>query len=195
MNVKWWPALSLLLGLGLLGISVGEARPQRPRQYYGEWTWSSKGYYFCKYNYKPDAKTADYGHHYAICYPARQQHIYYFDPYRKVYWGRYDRVADGYSVLGDTARKRRLEDIPESAFPPPAGLPCIPQAKDGALMAEPPDLPLIYLGPAENTARRGNAGSAGTVSVCDGEAEWGCEEAGVDPGPCDTPSWGKERAS
>jgi hypothetical protein len=71
-----------------------------------------------------------YKHHYCIYYPTKPRFVYYYNPVRKVYWGRYDVKDKGYSLLAEKDRKEKLDDIPEKAFPKPGKMPVIPESED-----------------------------------------------------------------
>lgn len=59
-----------------------------------------------------------------------------------------------YSVLAEKYRKANIEDIEESAFPPPGKLPPIPDTKDDATMELPPDEAPAEKGLPEAAGRR-----------------------------------------
>lgn len=112
------------------------------RHYYGNWGhYPQRSYYYVQYYYKPADDYEDYRYHYCIYYPAQPNYIYYYNPYSSVYWGRYDVKAKGYSLLEEKDRKKELKEIPDKAFPKPAAMPAIPEAKDGEKMLPPPKVP------------------------------------------------------
>ena len=82
-----------------------------------------------------------YRHHYVVYYPSYPTYTYYYNPYRRVYWGRYDFEKKGYSLLAPEDRKKKLADIPADAFPEPGQMPTIPEADDDVRMLPPDDLP------------------------------------------------------
>lgn len=106
------------------------------RQRYSSWTYHpQKQYYYRKYYYKPAVTYKTYEYHYCVYYPTdrypqRQNYVYFYNPVRKVYWGRYDMEKKGYSMLAEKDRKAKLEDIEESAFPKPGPMPVIPDSED-----------------------------------------------------------------
>lgn len=105
------------------------------RHYYSGWSYyPSRTYYYSYYYYKPYASYNGYAHHYCVYYPARPRYVYYYNPVRRVYWGRYDTEKKGYSMLAEKDRKAELDQIPESAFPEPGQMPVIPEAEDGERM-------------------------------------------------------------
>jgi hypothetical protein len=109
------------------------------RQYYSSWRYyPSRTYYYSSYYYKPYDSYSGYKHHYCVYYPSQPRYVYYYNPYRQVYWGRYDVESKGYSLLADKDRKQKLEDIPESAFPKPGKMPAIPEGEDSVAMEPPP---------------------------------------------------------
>ena len=77
-----------------------------------------------------------------IYYPSRPQYVYYYNPYRGTYRGRYPTATcekGQYSMLAEEDRKARLEDIPEKAFPKPGAMPRVPEAEDNIKVDAPPD--------------------------------------------------------
>lgn len=128
-----------------LGISgpTTQANTYSSRQYYTGWSrHPQRTYYYRHYYYKPAATYYGYKHHYVIYYPKRPQYVYYYNPYKKVYWGRCPSSCGGteqYSLLAEEDRKANIEDIPEKAFPKPAQMPAIPESSDGAKVDLPPD--------------------------------------------------------
>ena len=134
-----------LLGGTLLGVA-GIAKATALRQYYGGWTYYPQStYYYRYYYYKPYDSYDGYQYHYCIYYTSQPRYVYYYNPQRQVYWGRLDTEAKGdekYSLLEDKDRKKELKDIPEKAFPKPAKMPKVPDAKDDITIETPPnDLP------------------------------------------------------
>lgn len=123
------------------------------RQYYSSWNHHpTNNYHYCRYYYTPvvtTTTTVSYDYHYVITYPSQPQYRYYYNPVRRVYWGRFEVDKNnkpvGYSLLKNDDRKSSLKDIPESAFPKASKMPPIPGAEDGELMSmpstEPFDLP------------------------------------------------------
>lgn len=114
-----------------------------PRQYYGGWEYhSQQKYYYRKYYYKPYHNYGGYRHHYVIHFPARKKYHYFYNPYKKVYWGRCPSTYGDeptYSLLEEEHRKPTLGEIEESHFPEPGALPPIPESKDGFKIDLPPD--------------------------------------------------------
>jgi hypothetical protein len=121
----------------MLGKEAGKKK--LPRQVYTDWC-KHGSYYFCCYYYRPGE--GDYKAHRCIYYPSQPRYIYYYNPYRSNYWGRYDLEARGYAILAEGNRSDHLSSIPESAFPKPAEMPAIPESSDTEEMLAPPtDLP------------------------------------------------------
>lgn len=133
-------SLLALLIISGLGLAVEKADAQVYRQRYSSWTYyPQKQYYYRKYYYKPTVTVKTYQYHYCIYYPPRQypqrrNYVYFYNPVRKTYWGRYDLEKKGYSMLAEKDRKGKLEDIDESAFPKPGPMPKIPGAEDDVKM-------------------------------------------------------------
>lgn len=153
--MKFWKMLALAPIAAAMLLIGGSAAPQEAqaknspqygRQYYAGWSntfYQSRGYYYRNYNYKPYATYSGYKHHYCIYYPRRPRYIYYYNPVRRVYWGRYDIEAKGYSLLAEADQKEKLNDIPEDAFPTPGDMPAIPESENDGTIDVPPvdDLP------------------------------------------------------
>ncbi|MEM9186734.1 MAG: hypothetical protein AAGB00_09595 [Planctomycetota bacterium] len=133
-------------GAASLSASQADAGYYRHRQYYSTWSYRpATTYYYCKYYHSPAVTTYRYTYHYVMYYPSRPRYRYYYNPVRRVYWGRYEVDENGkplgYSMLAEKDRKSSLEDIPESAFPKASKMPPIPKSEDGAAMLEPPAAP------------------------------------------------------
>jgi hypothetical protein len=134
------------------------ASAQGIRQYYSGWNFHSRNrYYYRSYYYKPTPNFTAFRHHYALYYPARPQHVFFYNPYRQVFWGRCPAKYEGepgYSLLAEADRKGQLDQIPESAFPKPGPPPPIPEATDNVRMDLPPDdLPTDAVLPPSGAAR------------------------------------------
>jgi hypothetical protein len=126
----------------LVGVSATAKAHGYGRQYYASWNYyPQRSYYYTTYYYKPYATYASYDYHYCIYYPSYPKYVYYYNPYKKVYWGRYDLEAKGYSLLAEKDRKGTLKEIDEKAFPAPAKMPDIPEAEDKVSMDAPPAPP------------------------------------------------------
>jgi len=131
--------------LGVLGAVEAYGNNYAARQYYSGWRkYPERPYYYRVYYYKPSVSYAGYKHHYVIYDPQRPRFVYYYNPYKKVYWGRCPTNCEGrpeYSMLKEEDRKATLEEIPEKAFPKPAALPPIPESdpKEGISLDLPPD--------------------------------------------------------
>ena len=132
-------------GLLIMAATAVTAYAQYGRQYYSGWTYyPSRSYYYNYYRYQPYAGYNGYNYHYCIYYPSRPRYIYYYNPHRGYYWGRFDLKGKGdnrYSLLAEKDRKAGLDNIPESAFPKPGKMPKIPEAKDNLAIAAPPAPP------------------------------------------------------
>lgn len=141
MNRRSLLIFLMLVSLGATAVSA--AGYGSPRQYYSGWQKHPQHRYsFRKYYYKPTPTYAGYKHHYVIHHPSRPKHLYFYNPYKKTYWGRCELDHQGkaeYSMLEPKDRKGTLDEIPESAFPKPAPLPPIPESEDGLSLDLPPD--------------------------------------------------------
>jgi len=120
----------------MLGKDPGK---EMPRQAYSTWS-KQGGYYYSCYYYQP-AADAPYKSQRCIYYPSRPNYVYYYNPAKKVYWGRYDLEAKGYSLLAEKDRAEKLTSINEQAFPKPGAMPSAPESKD-LQMQKPPSVPV-----------------------------------------------------
>ncbi len=136
-------SLTLVAGIGALAAPVLAQNYYTPRQYYAPWVkHDSYAYYYRQYYYKPTPTYVGYRYHYAVLYPARPEYTYFYNPHKRVYWGRCPTNHDGqplYSMLAEKDRKGALKDIPETAFPKPTATPPIPDSTDGASLDLPPE--------------------------------------------------------
>ena len=140
MNMLKSSTAAGLIVAALVACSIGASEAQAGR-YSGYSYYPSRGYYASYYYYKPYPTYSGYHHHYCVYYPSTPRYVYYYNPYRRVYWGRYDLDAKGYSMLEEGDRKERLADIPESAFPKPGEMPAVPDSTDGSKIEPPPAPP------------------------------------------------------
>lgn len=115
--------------------------PIRYRQYYSGWSYQPRrSYYVRRYYYQPTTTYKKYNYHYCVYYPSSystkrrySRYVYYYNPQRKVYWGRFDLEGEPgkqYSLLKKEDQKEDLDQIPESAFPAPGKMPFIPESED-----------------------------------------------------------------
>jgi len=115
------------------------------RHYYSSWSYyPSSSYYYRTYYYRPVRTYSTYHYHYCIYYPRSPRYVYFYNPVRRVYWGRFDtqgKPGAQYSLLDVKDRKENLEEIPESAFPEPGAMPEIPDSNDGLQIPAIDDLP------------------------------------------------------
>lgn len=122
-------------------VSVGDSSTAEAGYYqsYSSWNYHpTRSYHYTRYSYAPTV-TATHSYHYCVCRPSQPRYVYYYNPVKQVYWGRYDTEAKGYSLLETKDRKAELDDIPESAFPEPGEMPEIPDSDSGEKM-NPPNL-------------------------------------------------------
>jgi hypothetical protein len=113
---------------------MGDKEP--PRQAFSGWCKQS-GYYYCNYYCQPQSG-GNYTCHRCIYYASQPKYVYYYNPGKGKYWGRYDLEKKGYSLLADADKAGKISDIPESAFPKPGEMPIIPGATDATRMVLPP---------------------------------------------------------
>jgi hypothetical protein len=138
--------IACALAGAFLAVQDAEARSSYRRQYYSSYYYNpTYSYYYSYYYYKPYDSYAGYNYHYCIYYPSQPRYVYYYNPYSSQYWGRYDlkgKKGEEYSLLAEKDRKSSLKEIPESAFPKPAAMPKVPDAKDDVAIEAPTlDLP------------------------------------------------------
>ena len=111
-----------LAGSLILTAKPAEANFFFRRQYYSGWSYRpATSYHYRRYYYTPSVSTYTHSYHYVIYYPSRPRYYYYYNPVRRVYWGRFEMDEKGkgvgYSKLAREDQKGSLDDIPESAFP------------------------------------------------------------------------------
>jgi len=94
-----------------------------------------KSFHYRQYNYYSNHHKS-YRQHYAFYFNHSPKHVYFYNPHKKQWWGRYDLEVGGYSLLKETDRKAELNDIPESAFPKPGKMPA--EEQGGETMDVPP---------------------------------------------------------
>lgn len=127
----------------LASAAASLAAAEGPRQYYSDWKKHPRAdYHYRAYYYKPRPNYSGYKHHYVVHDPQRPQHLYYYNPYAKKYWGRCPATSQGeplYSRLPPEHQAASLSQIPESAFPEMAQPPAIPESEDSVPLDLPPD--------------------------------------------------------
>jgi len=126
-----WLAFCLLL-LSAPSVSA------QGRQFYLPYWQKKGGYYYRHYYFKPSAEAPNYRYHHLVYYPTHPGHYYFYNPYQGRYWGRYDVVAKGFSVLKEADRRDRIADIPAGAFPKPGPMPEVPESTDRTPIEPPP---------------------------------------------------------
>jgi hypothetical protein len=150
---------TLAIALLAIGAQLSPSRADGVRQYYDTtWTYSSSyGYYYTTYYYQSYTTTTTYDYHYCIYYPSQPSYIYYYNPSRSYYWGRYEVGSKGdkrYSKLEEKDRKPDLKEIPPNAFPEAAKMPAIPGSNDNVAMAPPPEQTLPKGKPADDSSAK-----------------------------------------
>ena len=121
--------------------SAEAATYQYGRQYYSSWSYQpTRRYYVRRFYYRPTTTYTSYKYHYCVYYPRTysnapryRRYVYFYNPVRRVYWGRFDLDGEPgkqYSLLKEEDRKGNLDDIPEDAFPKPGKMPVIPESSD-----------------------------------------------------------------
>ncbi len=135
-DIRFTGAAVIAAAIVFTGFTANQA--EAGYQSYSQWSYyPAKSYYYSKYYYKPTPTYVGLKHQFCIYYPSQPRYIYFFNPYRKVYWGRYDVERKGYSLLEEKDQKNDLKDIPESAFPQPGKMPGVPETKGEEQMSEP----------------------------------------------------------
>jgi hypothetical protein len=136
-------ALVIVPAAAALLSSPVDAQNYVHRQYYSGWRKHNvHAYHYRFYYYKPTPTYSGYKHHYVIYFPTRPRHCYFYNPYKRGYWGRCPIDHGGqpmYSMLAEADRKQNVADIPEAAFPKPGPVPSIPEASDNLPLDLPPD--------------------------------------------------------
>jgi hypothetical protein len=131
------------MSVGMLASTPRDAAAQHhSRQHFGDWHRHPNGFHYRPYYFKPHPQFVGHKHHYAIHYKNRPQHHYFYNPYKKQFWGRCPVATDGkssYSLLAEKDRSGDINAIPEAAFPKPGPMPPIPESTDGATLDLPPD--------------------------------------------------------
>jgi hypothetical protein len=145
--------LTVLLALLSFAVSSSRSEAQGSRQYYSG-TYSNGAYNYRYHYYKPRYSSSGYKYHLAIYYPQRSRYVYYYNPYSRKYWGRYDLVCGGYSQLAPEDQRGQLSEIPEKAFPAPGPMPAVRESNDETPMLPPPEV----LGPPGGPAVPGRGG-------------------------------------
>lgn len=142
-KVLRYVVLSLILSTGFLISSLASAADHSgSRQSFGDWHKHSRGFSYRPYYYKPNPQFVGFKHHYVVHFKSHPQHNYFYNPYKKQFWGRCPVASEGkpsYSLLAATDRDGDINKIPESAFPKAGPMPPIPESSDGATMELPPD--------------------------------------------------------
>jgi hypothetical protein len=94
-----------------------------------------KNFHYRQYSYFSN-KHREFRQHYAFYFNNRPKHVYFYNPHKNQWWGRYDLTTGGYSLLKEEDRNAELKDIPEAAFPKPGKMPA--EEQGGAMMDIPP---------------------------------------------------------
>jgi hypothetical protein len=145
--VKRSSASLLVVAVLMLAAPATPAFAQSGRQYYDtSWSYNQNyGYYYRTYYFQTTVTQTTYDYHYCIYYPAQPTYIYYYNPEKQYYWGRYEVGSTGdkrYSKLKEEDRKKDLKDIPNDKFPEADKMPSIPGAEDKVAIDPPPDTDL-----------------------------------------------------
>jgi hypothetical protein len=129
--------LAIVCALGWTSLAPAA---ERPRQFYTtkmvydrEGDYSRGAYYF-----KVKPSDANYKFHYVIRLKSDPQHLYFYNPATKKFWGRFDALKQKYSLLAEEDRVSRLTDLSSARFPEPGPMPPIPGSTDGVAMDIPP---------------------------------------------------------
>ena len=131
--------LAPALLLAAFAMTAPETADAGYRQYYSSWSYHpTHSYHYRTYYYRPAPRVTTYSTHYVVYRPSTPRYVYYYNPVRRVYWGRYDTEQNGYSLLAEKDRKEHLKDIPESAFPEPGEMPTLDDTEDGLKLQAPP---------------------------------------------------------
>jgi hypothetical protein len=129
--------LALVCALGWTSLAVAA---ERPRQYYTPQMVFDRANdnYRAAYYFKSKPSDPAYKFHYVIRLKSEPQYLYFYNPATKFFWGRFDSVKRGYSILVGNDRVSRMSDLSTAKFPEPGPMPAIPGSSDGVLMDMPP---------------------------------------------------------
>lgn len=90
------------------------------------------GYSYRYYNYY-SARSRTYQRHMLVYHPRQPRYVYYYNPYKGRYWGRFDFASGTYQLLAEQDRRATIGEIREEAFqtggpmpPPEPGLEPMP---------------------------------------------------------------------
>jgi hypothetical protein len=145
-----WKSLNALV-IALVAVILLTTRPAAAAgPYVGGYSrmYQGKGYTYRKYSYYSRSGQARY--HYAVYHRRYPRYVYYYNPAKRKYWGRYDLCKGGYSKLADCDKRGRIGDIDEEAFPPPGSMPPPEEGMDEEMLP-PPEAGAGSARPADNT--------------------------------------------
>jgi len=126
--------IMLLSACLVWGASSGRAqqRLEHPEQFYtngdkvGGWTRNEAAQLRSTFWFaKNPADSLSYRQQVVIVFDDQPSLAYYYDAATKKFVGRADLDSMRYSLLPEEARRERLEEIPESAFPPAGEMPTV----------------------------------------------------------------------
>lgn len=146
--------LSCCAWIGGLAVAQGQVRLEHPSQFYtnGEqvdgWSRNDDAALFSTFwLVKNPAESLSYRQQVVIMYDSDPNRLYYYDVVSERFVGRYDMELEKYSLLPPQHRKGRLQDIGESAFPPPGEKPRVSEMFDPPA-AGPPNREQLMMPPA-----------------------------------------------
>src|SRR5262249_12025200 len=111
--------IRLALPALLLAVAAAPASAAGPRQLYSPCEMHENGYLYSVYHFRPDAQQEKYDWHQAIVYAKQPRYVYFYNPAAEKFWGRFDRLTGGCSVLPDRDQADRVSAIAPVAFRKP----------------------------------------------------------------------------
>jgi hypothetical protein len=114
-------------------------RPQYAAPYrscsYTPWSYDRvHGYYFCTCSVRSSKYYCIYNTCYANC-------VYYYNPDKNCYWGRYDALDKSFSTLGPADQHATIAELPQDRFSAPTVGLAIPGVQTNEQISAPPALP------------------------------------------------------
>jgi hypothetical protein len=107
---------------------------------YSNWTYdNSHGYYYCTCNFR--GQDGGFNKYYCIYNSSYGNCVYYYNPQKQMYWGRYDVASKGFSTLGDADQHGTIAELPQDRFSAPVAQLAIPGGANNQQMIAPPGLP------------------------------------------------------
>ena len=107
---------------------------------YSNWSYdNSHGYYYCTCNFR--GNDGCWNKYYCIYNSCYGNSVYYYNPQKQLYWGRYDVASKGFSTLGEGDQHGTIAELPQDRFSAPVAQLAIPGGANNQQMIAPPGLP------------------------------------------------------